>query len=359
MLKNSKGRFRARLVVASVFTFIVGAFGYWMLVGGEDVVAAVVTTAKAEGRPLQSREPAVVELKGADDAGEAESVKLWKGIQALPTKTELHESLLSDLARFHRYPPENRAIKSLDQDPISQTFAVDERTTQSEEGDSLTLWTDQKFYLRGDEVRVFAYRANSDGDRVSADLTALLVYEDQQVVGSLNFADSDGDLIYEVLLPAGAYQGQVLEEGIFKVIVDTDIDGLRDAAAFTLSEDTGSYTGALRDSITAEGNLLVEAEVEIVRGGRYYFQGSLYNDEQSPIGTSQYAVELAAGKHWIPLEFYGLLIRDAGQDGPYLVKQLSIARVTVPLARNSAFEPDYYTERYSLDQFTDIPYQEI
>ncbi|WNZ56960.1 hypothetical protein QT397_06325 [Microbulbifer sp. MKSA007] len=359
MSTSSKDRSKARLAGWGVLAVVTGLVGYWALTGGEEATPVVVAKAKAEEQSIRSRKPDNVKPAELEQEEEDQSVKLWKGIQSLPNKTELHESLLSDLARFHRYPPENRAIKTPEQDPITQTFAVDERTTHSEEGDSLTIWTDEKFYLRGDTIRVFAYQADSDGDRVSADLTALLVYEDQQVVGTLAFSDSDGDLVYEVLMEAGSFNSQVLEAGIFKVIVDTDIDGLRDAAAFTLSEDTGSYTGSLRDSVTADGNLLIEAEVDISREGRYYFQGSLYNDEQSPIGTTQNALELTAGRHWIPLEFYGLLIRDAGQDGPYLVKQLSIARVTVPMARDSAFEPGYYTERYSLDQFTDTPYQEM
>ncbi|AWF79881.1 hypothetical protein BTJ40_03075 [Microbulbifer sp. A4B17] len=359
MSTSIKDRSKVRLAVWGVAVIVAGLVGYWALVGSDEVTPTVVAKAKAEERSIRSHNPDTIEPAEPEQEEEGQSVRLWKEIQSLPNKTELHESLLSDMARFHRYPPENRAIKTPEQDPITQTFAVDERTTHSEEGDSLTLWTDEKFYLRGDIIRVFAYQADSDGDRVSAELTALLVYEDQEVVGTLAFSDSDGDLIYEVLMEAGSFNGQALEAGIFKVIVDTDIDGLRDAAAFTLSEDTGSYTGSLRDSVTADGNLLIEAEVEISRDGRYYFQGSLYNDDQSPIGTTQNAFELTVGRHWVPLEFYGLLIRDAGQDGPYLVKQLSIARVTVPMARDSAFEPGYYTERYSLDQFTDIPYREL
>ncbi|WP_444908679.1 DUF4785 family immunoglobulin-like domain-containing protein [Microbulbifer sp. TRSA005] len=356
----SNNRLKGRLAILGSIVFIAAAVAYWFTGEGGEVSTAVVAKAEAGGlhapqpQRAELQEVALVEEKPVED----KSVQVWQEIQARPVKTELHQSLLSDLAKFHRYPPENRAIKSASQDPISQTHAPDQRTTYSDNGDTLTLWTDQKFYLYGDTVRVFAFQTDSDGVKVPADLTALMVLDDQHVLGSLTFEDGNGDLVYEAEIEAGAYQGQSLPTGIYKIIVDTDIDGLRDAAAFTLSEDTGSYTGNLRDSLTNEGNLLVEAEVEILQQGRFYFRGSLYNDEQTPIGSTQYAVELSPGRHWIPFEFYGLMIRDADQDGPYLVKQLSIARVTVPRA-DRLFEPGYYTERYSLEQFNETPYKEL
>ncbi|GAB2894179.1 hypothetical protein ACCI51_14605 [Microbulbifer echini] len=351
---------KRRLTIFASIVFITAAVVYWSTGEGGEVSSAVV--AKAEAGGLAARQPQRAEPRQVDPVQEVsiedESVQVWQEIQAKPVKTELHQSLLSDLAKFHRYPPGNRSIKSVSQDPISQTHAPDQRTTYSDNGDTLTLWTDQKFYRYGDAVRIYAYQTDSNGVKVPAELTALMVLDDQHVVGSLTFEDSNGDRVYEAEMEAGIYQGESLPTGIYKIIVDTDIDGLRDAAAFTLSEDTGSYTGNLRDSVTSEGDLLVEAEVEVLQQGRFYFRGSLYNDEQTPIGSAQYQVELSPGRHWIPLEFYGLMIRDAEQDGPYLVKQLSIARVTVPRA-DRLFEPGYYTERYSLELFNDKPYKEL
>ncbi|GAA5446066.1 hypothetical protein Misp06_04274 [Microbulbifer sp. NBRC 101763] len=358
MSVSSKQRNKRRTALVVSVLFIAAAIFFWRVGNSGDLPTAVAAEAKTVFPSL----PKQVEIKESqvekEELVDDESIKVWQEIQARPVKTELHQSLLSDLAKFHRYPPENRAIKNPSQDPITQTHAPDQRTTHSDNGDALTLWTERKFYSYGEVLRAYAFQTDSDGAKVPADLTALMVLDDQQVVGTLTFSDTNGDLIYEVEMEAGSYQGQPLPAGIYKIIVDTDIDGLRDAAAFTLSEDTGSYTGNLRDSLTSEGNLLIEAEVEILEQGRFYFRASLYNDEQSSIGTTQNALQLPPGRHWIPFDFYGLMIRDADQDGPYLVKQLSISRVTVPRTER-LFEPGYYTERYSLEQFNDTPYKEL
>lgn len=319
------------------------AAGGWQLRAGGSEGAGTVASTEAPATELEVRFSPATAPTAEASAGAAETPRVWRQLQARPVKTELHRSLLSDLARHHRYPPENRAIKNPTQDPISQTHGIERRTTRGEDGAALTLWTERKFYLRGDEVRVHAYLTRPDQGRVAADFRALLVYDDRRIVAELALEDGDGDRIYEVVLEAGIHGGETLPAGIYKVVVDSDIDGLRDAVAFTLSEDVGRYTGALRDSVTAGGNLLIEAQVEVARAARYYFRASLYNNPESPIGSSQYAAELAPGRHWVPLEFYGLMIRDRGQDGPYLVKQLSLARVAVPLARGGVFEAGYYT----------------
>ncbi|MFC6634583.1 hypothetical protein [Microbulbifer taiwanensis] len=335
------------------------AFGSWQLRGGGKDGAATAAAVEAPSiEPKASLSPTSTASVAAA-AVPVETPRVWQQLQARPVKTELHQSLLSDLARHHRYPPENRAIKNPAQDPISQTHGTDRRTTRGEDGAALTLWTDRKFYLRGDAVHVYAYLARAGEGRVAADFRALLVYDDRRIVAELDLEDGDGDRIYEAELEAGVHGGESLPAGIYKVVVDTDIGGLRDAVAFTLSEDIGRYTGALRDFVTAGGNLLVEAEVEVSRAARYYFRASLYNNPDTPIGSTQYAAELAPGRHWVPLEFYGLMIRDRGQDGPYLVKQLSLARVAVPMARGGVLEADYYTGRYRLEQFTDAPYRAL
>ncbi|MFA0810480.1 hypothetical protein [Microbulbifer epialgicus] len=358
MFASNNRNIKKPIAIFTSILFIAAAIFYWQVADSGDLPTTVVAEAEAavESPPVWQDTPLVevVEKEFVKD----DSIEVWEEIQARPVKTELHQSLLSDLAKFHRYPPQNRAINSLSQDPITQTHAPDQRTTQSDNGDALTLWTQKKFYSYGEKVQVYAFQTDSDGVKVLADLTALMVMDDRQVVGTLTFNDNDGDLIYEVEMEAGSYEGRPLSAGIYKIIVDTDIDGLRDAAAFTLSEDTGNYTGNLRDSVTSEGDLLVEAEVEILERGRFYFRASLYNDEQTPIGVLQYAAELPVGRHWIPFEFYGLMIRDKEQDGPYLVKQLSISRVTVPRTER-LFQPGYYTERYNIEQFNDTPYREL
>jgi hypothetical protein len=273
-------------------------------------------------------------------------------IKRLTDKSDLQLALLEDYATYQRYPPENRRFTSPHQDPITQRYAIDERTTLSEDKDyGLTIWSDKKYYLTTDQVLIYAYVVDGEGTKVSAKLTAD-VEAFRQRIGQLQLSDEDGDLTYESTIDLASTTLNIQEPGIYKVIIRDEAHDILDALTFTLSEPDIELTGNYRDKLTPAGDLLIEAQVDVAKSNKFYVQASLYSSTNVPIGVTQYTQELSSGKHWIPLEFAGLMIRDAQESGPYLLQQVSLAKVTMPMQRAPVDQPGYQTDAYALDEFS-------
>jgi hypothetical protein len=80
-------------------------------------------------------------------------------------------------------------------------------------------------------------------------------------------------------------------------------------------------------------------------------QGSLYSETQVAIGVAQLSTQLTPGLHWLTLSFSGLMIKDAQENGPYVLKHVSLAKVTIPMMRTPLIEPAFSTNSYRLDEF--------
>lgn len=273
-------------------------------------------------------------------------------IRAIQDKTELHQALLDDNENFTRYPEYNKLITKADKDPTSQRYEIDERTTENKEDKtSLTIWTDKKYYLPGDQATIFASLRDVEGKSVSTQFIGQLIYNEKTNLQTINFSDNNQDGVYEYKLPLVTSSEQKIEAGLYKVLIINKTNKLIDAVTFILSKPEIELTGNFEDQVSGNGELLVKAEVAVTAHNRFYFQASLYSANKIPIGATQQAVELSPGKHWVTLPFDGAMIRDVGESGPFLLKNLSLAKVTLPLQRAPLIHPEYFTKDYSLDQF--------
>jgi len=321
------------------------------------VLPSVVDT-PAVIRPASN--PGTAQIKPVIKVPPEASMNPLDRIRAIQEKTELHKSVLSDYDTFSRYPASNQRIQEAAQDPLTKRYSIDERTTMSEDKDAaLTIWSDKKYYLRGEQVKVFATIQDANGQRVASEFAAQLIFNERQSVHQFDFSDDNQDGVYELDFIADQVAGKLLTAGVYKVLVVNKMNELADAVAFILSDPGARFTGNYRDVLTPEGNLRIEAEVDVSVKDRFYFQASLYTELSDPIGSTQATVNLATGMHWVPLDFYGLLIRDAGEQGPYLLKQLSLAKVTLPMQRAPLITPNYYTKPYQLNQFASVRYEQV
>ena len=273
-------------------------------------------------------------------------------IQAIQHKNELHQSILSDHEQFSRYAEYNQAFGEADQDPVVKRYEIEERTTQSQEDDtSLTIWTDKKYYLPGDQATIFASLRSAEGQALPADFIGQLIFNEKVNLQTLQFSDQNQDGVYENTLSLSSTAEQALGAGLYKVLIVNNTNKLSDAVTFILSEPEIKLTGDFKDSLTSKGELLIQAEVMVSTKNRFYFQASLYSTNQLPIGATQQALELASGTHWVNLIFDGRMIRDSGESGPFLLKNISLAKVTVPMQRAPLDSAEYFTQDYALNQF--------
>ena len=273
-------------------------------------------------------------------------------IQAIENKNELHESLLKDHEQFSRYAEYNKAFEDTSKDPVVKRYEVEERTTQSQEDEtSLTIWSDKKYYLPGEQATVFASLRNSEGQAVPTTFVGQLIYNEKTNLQTFQFTDQNQDGIYENTLSLTGSVEQSLGAGLYKVLVVNNKNKVSDALTFILSEPEIKLTGNFKDSVTANGELLIQAEVSVSEKNRFYLQASLYSANKIPIGATQQALELTKGKHWVNLLFDGRMIKDSGESGSYLLKNISLAKVTVPMQRAPLDSAEYFTKDYSLEQF--------
>mgnify|MGYP000314730177 CR=1 FL=1 len=279
-------------------------------------------------------------------------------IRQISDKNGLQQALVNEHDNFKRYPPQNNRIEQAQQDPISQRYAVDERSTQNEDNTfGITIWSDEKFYLANSTVTVFAFLQDANGQKMDGAFSAQLLDTQHQKIMDLNLQDENNDQIYQANIDLASVKEMKGQTGIYKVVIANSQHQITDALTFTLSKPDISLTGNYHDNITGDGSLLIEAEVEVTSQNRFYVQASLYSATNVPIGITEFAGDLTPGKHWVPLTYAGLMIQDAQESGPYVLEQVSVAKVTMPMQRAPLFKPDYQTESYALDEFSDSPYE--
>jgi hypothetical protein len=63
--------------------------------------------------------------------------------------------------------------------------------------------------------------------------------------------------------------------------------------------------------------------------------------------------------HWLDLSFYGLILRERGLDGPYVLRFVALSTTTeMPNAKNRLVENAYWTQPYAASSFTNQPYDD-
>ena len=273
-------------------------------------------------------------------------------IRAIKEKTSLHEALIKEHETFTRYPSQNTRFTRNERDPISMMYETHERTNESQDKrDSITVWSDKKYILTGDDIHFYARVSTPEQQGIQTKFLAQLYFGEEYIVDTFALRDEAHgtiDGIYSHSLTSE--QTQALDEGIYKLIIVSQHKDLAEAISFVVSPPLIKSTGEFRDTIN-NGELHIEAQVQVQESGRYYVRGTLYDIGNTSIGSAEYAEELGPGLHWVTLKYFGLLLHDHGEHGPYTLKHLELARAGVPMLRMPLNTPNFITEDYLLDQF--------
>lgn len=271
-------------------------------------------------------------------------------IKEKENRTQLQDSLIQDHEQFKRYPEGNAAIADVEHDPVLQRYEIDERTTMSKDKSiGLTIWSDKKFYLKTDTVTINAFVQDNEGKKLSTNFNAELLDTRQRTLTKISF-NNIGDNTYQTSINLADLSNQ-LSAGIYKVIINNSQHKLTDALTFTLTQPDIELTGEFKEHIDSNGQLIIDIQVLVAATSQYYVQASLYSATGVPIGATQSSTQLSTGLHWLPLNFSGVMIKDAGESGPYVLKNVSLAKVTIPMMRAPLVEPGFTTDSYALDEF--------
>lgn len=278
-------------------------------------------------------------------------------IRAIKNKTALHDAVLKDHEDFSRYPSQNVRFELPERDPVFMMYETQERTTESEDKTaSLTAWTDKKYLLQGETVEIYARVDDSGNTGIPNTLVTAVFHNETRQLGTFDLNDPDGDGTYSLEL--SAEQTKDWPIGIYKALIASNHKKLSESVSFVLSPPAINITGEYREKITPQGDLLFEIEVETKEASRYYIRASLYSESNIPIGSAQFSDNLSRGTHWIPLSYFGLMIRDSNEPGPYFIRTVELAKSGIPMLRMPPAEASMYTQSYALDEFNAQSYQE-
>jgi hypothetical protein len=282
---------------------------------------------------------------------------------AVPVLAQDKNWIVNETAKDYRlrarFPESSRALAPGEKDPVKEKRTATHQTSRDPEGKgaALSVWAGKVSYEVGRPVTLFATVEGGAALEVSADvvgeagdLVAHVVYGDQGRGG--DHKAGDGVWTARFRMPAGV-EPEVAASYMVKVrsrLADGDV---RETVGGFLYSNPGAHlTGRYRDELR-DGSLVVSAEVDVARAGRFHLAGTLYSQKGEPVGTAQAAAELEPGRQWIDLTFYGLMFHDRQVAGPFRLGTVALTTTgAMPNALNDLVENAYVTRAWRLDQMT-------
>jgi hypothetical protein len=267
-----------------------------------------------------------------------------------------------------RYPHSSQPLRADEVDPILR----DRQPSQSEfpgpdgQQPTLVVFPDQVSFEHPDPIVLYAFLRSGEARVPAQSMKGEILDALGRSLARLEYNDAGlgadreaGDLVYTARLP-GADSGG-LAGGAYLVRVraqSADGEQRTGSTGFLYSRPDAQLTGRYADTVSA-GNLEVRAEVEVQAAGRFHLEGTLYTQGGAPLAWAQNALNLPPGMHWIALSFFGLILRERGEDGPYVLRYAALSTATsMPNAKNRLAENAYVTAPYHAAEFSDRTYDD-
>lgn len=268
-----------------------------------------------------------------------------------------------DYTKAARYPDWSRALEAGAKDPIREKRVPTKITARDPEGEgpALTVWSKKVSFEYPGPVHLYA----SVEGNAPAVITGEVVSATGELVGTVRFfddgADPDemaGDGVYTARHGfAKSYRPELAENFLVRVQATFENGESRFATGgFLYSRPYAQLTGRYRDKVR-DGSLVISARVRVSEAGRFHVAATLHTLGGEPIGTAQTAVTLEPGRHWIDLEFYGLMFHDRQAAGPYRLGSVALSTTHgMPNALNDLATDAYVTRSVSAKRFTAKPF---
>lgn len=289
---------------------------------------------------------------------------------AQPVSLELPGYVALESARDYearaRYPESSRALALGEVDPIRAKRIPAPHSLATPDVDGLlTVWSSKVSFEAGEPVVLHVAVTDLPADVVAGTrITGEVVDSDGHVLGKVTYRDggwfdeATGDGVFSGLFRFPVARVPELAESFLVKVRAEKPDGevLKAASGFLLSNPHGRLTGQYREELV-DGNLVISAEVEVDRSGRFHLAGTLYDVTGQPVGWAQAAETLEPGTHWIPLSYYGLMFHERGARGPFVLGSVALSTTSgMPNALNDVVESPYRTRVYGLESFRAQPH---
>ena len=276
----------------------------------------------------------------------------------------------AEYRRRARYPRSAQPLLTEDEDPIVRDRAVSPVESRGRNGAEPTLRVfPAAMGFESPEPAVVYAELTTRGRPVAArEIRGTLTTERLEPLGQVAFHDDglDGDAAAGDGRYTAVFPGDKLGRGAlstsYLVQVEATLDGdepRKGAASFLYASPNAHLTGNYRDAVV-DGSLLVGVEIEVTEAGRFHVEATLYGpDGVEKVAWAQAAQWLEPGTHWLDLGYYGLILRERGIDGPYLLRYVALSTTTeMPNAKNRVVESAYWTAAHPASSFSDRPYDD-
>jgi hypothetical protein len=283
-----------------------------------------------------------------------------------PEVRPLGVSAAADYRRRARFPAWAHAIED-GIDPIARdrevtpgrsmgdqgrnpTLVVQPRRTTFEAPSAVVLYA----YLVRGRTRVDAREVRGEVRRQEGDLVATLTFTDDGRAGD---AEANDLLFTATITPAEGDVERLKGAQLVEVRAVT-LEGEERIATtgFLYSAPKAHLTGRFRDEL-ADGHLILSAELTVHEAGRFHLEATLAAEDGRPVAWAQNAAVLDPGTAWIPITFWGLTMREAGIDGPWVVRSAALSTTgEMPNHKNDVLERAHVTAAYTAAQLSAAPF---
>lgn len=314
-------------------------------------------------------------LPDPDDAARELDDKGKKRLEQLRgpyDRAQFFLDMADDYRKRARYPKQNEPLfGGQGADPIDSDWHKLRRTNGNDEaGPQLVLIGPMSYIDYPDPVQVVAYvfdpttnkrmRATIEGELAKGPPNPL----PNRIPMNWEAATDQGDYAVRWSFQPKTAREATKYTGIHTIYVTATVPGhapIHSGFSWTYSAPAGAtLTGRFRDS-QANGNLLIETEIDVTEAGRYHLELTLYTKDNKPMVWAQNQVvgDFGTGKHWLPVMIQGLLINETGVDGPYIVKLVRLRNVgAIPPRVAPILRDAYKTAAYEAASFSDKPFND-
>jgi hypothetical protein len=275
----------------------------------------------------------------------------------------------AEYRRRARYPRSAQPLLTDEPDPIVRDREVSAVESRGRNGAEPTLRVfPAAMGFESPEPAVVYAELTTRGRSVAArEIRGTLTTERLEPLADVTFHDDglDGDAVagdgrYTVVFPGDKLGGALSTSYLVQVEATLDGDEPRKgAASFLYASPDAHLTGTYRDAVV-DGSLVVGVEIEVTQAGRFHVEATLYGpDGVEKVAWAQAAQWLEPGTHWLDLSYYGLILRERGVDGPYLLRYVALSTTTeMPNGKNRLVENAYWTGAHRASAFSDRPYDD-
>jgi hypothetical protein len=275
---------------------------------------------------------------------------------------------LTAYRRANVYPPTSHPLTRDHDDLLHPNRRHETERPTNDDADTTYLFTADRYFVIGDQTLAATLDVHKLGAPVPVQVLAAyaVVHDATQPNGvgpEMPIAFAGGGGSWSAVVAPSAL-AQLSRQTTIGMYVEFATATAHQHAHFDFQYTPGSgiparFTGTFHDEIV-DGSLVVHADVDVARAGRYLIDCNLYDDNNEPVAWARFKGDLAEGHAIADLSFFGKVITDANASGPFHIGELRGSRfdpgVEPDLEQMPPFTGTYATDSYPTTAFSSAEY---